>query len=134
MHKKKGVDYLIARGLIDKDKLGVMGWSNGSLLAIELTTRTTRYKAAGAGAGVVDWTSDWANAYFGASFNNNYFGVSPLENHLKSWRISPSGAAIKPSSDIVNPVRTLPIAFSCELSASSNPGRKHMFYRQYYTL
>lgn len=77
---EKGVDWLITRGIVDSEKLGVMGWSNGSLLAIELTTRTTRYKAAGAGAGTVDWTSDWANAYFGASFNNYYFGASPLDS------------------------------------------------------
>lgn len=86
---EKGVDYLIARGLVDKDKLGTLGWSNGSLLTIELTTRTTRYKAAGAGAGVVDWTSDWATAYFGASFDNYYFGASPLENPQRYVEKSP---------------------------------------------
>ena len=48
---EKGVDYLIGRGMVDPDKLGVLGWSNGSLLTIALTTYTTRYKAAGAGAG-----------------------------------------------------------------------------------
>ena len=86
---EKGVDYLIAKGLVDKDKLGVMGWSNGSLLTIELTTRTNRFKAASAGAGVVDWTSDWATAYFGASFDNYYFGASPIENPERYVRKSP---------------------------------------------
>ncbi len=86
---EKGVDYLIAKGLVDADKLGTMGWSNGSLLTIELTTRTNRYKAAGAGAGTVEWTSDWATAYFGASFNNYYFGASPLEDPQKYVRKSP---------------------------------------------
>lgn len=77
---EKGVDHLITRGLVDPDMLGIMGWSNGSILTIETTTRTTRYKAAGAGAGDVEWASDWANAHFGASFDNYYFGKSPLED------------------------------------------------------
>jgi len=63
--------------------------SNGSLLTIALTVSTTRYKAASAGAGVVDWASDWANAYFGASFDNYYFGASPLEDPQRYVRKSP---------------------------------------------
>jgi dipeptidyl aminopeptidase/acylaminoacyl peptidase len=77
---EKGVDSLIAKGLVDPDKLGVMGWSNGSIITIELTTRTTRYKAASAGAGDVNWTSDWGNAVFGRSFDDYYFGKSVLED------------------------------------------------------
>jgi dipeptidyl aminopeptidase/acylaminoacyl peptidase len=46
---EKGVDALIARGLVDPEKLGVMGWSNGGILTIGLTVHTTRYKAAVAG-------------------------------------------------------------------------------------
>jgi dipeptidyl aminopeptidase/acylaminoacyl peptidase len=77
---EKGVDHLIARGEIDADRLGVMGWSNGSILTIALTVTTTRYKVAGAGAGDVEWASDWGNAHFGAAFDNYYFGKSPLED------------------------------------------------------
>ena len=77
---EKGVDSLIARGLIDADKLAVMGWSNGAILTIALTVETTRYKAASAGAGDVEWISDWGNCLFGASFDNYYFGKSPLED------------------------------------------------------
>lgn len=75
-----GVDALIAKGLVDPKMLGVLGWSNGSIISIELTTRTTRYKAAGAGAGDVNYTSDWGNASFGDAFNRYYLGTSPLEN------------------------------------------------------
>jgi dipeptidyl aminopeptidase/acylaminoacyl peptidase len=75
-----GVDSLIARGLVDPERLGVMGWSNGSIITIELTTRTTRYKAASAGAGDVNWISDWGNAVFGRAFDDYYLGKSPLED------------------------------------------------------
>ncbi len=77
---EKGVDWLISRNLIDPDKLGVMGWSNGAILTTALTVETTRYKVAAAGAGDVEWASDWGNAHFGASFDNYYFGKSPLED------------------------------------------------------
>jgi len=77
---EKGVDSLIAKGIVDPDKLGVLGWSNGSIITIELTTRTTRYKAAGAGAGDVNWSSDWGNAVFGDSFEQYYLGKTPMQD------------------------------------------------------
>ncbi|HEY6331248.1 MAG TPA: prolyl oligopeptidase family serine peptidase, partial [Blastocatellia bacterium] len=77
---EKGVDSLIAKGLVDPDRMGTMGWSNGSILTIALTVNSTRYKVASAGAGDVEWISDWGNAHFGASFDNYYFGKSPLED------------------------------------------------------
>lgn len=77
---EKGVDSLIERGLVDPERLGVLGWSNGAILTIGLTTTTTRYEVASAGAGDVDWTSDWGNCEFGAAFDNYYLGASPLDN------------------------------------------------------
>jgi dipeptidyl aminopeptidase/acylaminoacyl peptidase len=77
---ERGVDSLIARGLVDPERLGAMGWSNGGILTIGLTVTTTRYKVASAGAGDVDWTSDWGNCEFGAAFDQYYLGASPLEN------------------------------------------------------
>jgi dipeptidyl aminopeptidase/acylaminoacyl peptidase len=86
---EKGVDSLIARGLVDPDKMGVMGWSNGSIIAIEITTRTNRYKVASAGAGDVNWTSDWGNAVFGDSFEKFYLGATPMEDPALYIRKSP---------------------------------------------
>jgi dipeptidyl aminopeptidase/acylaminoacyl peptidase len=77
---ERGVDFLIEKGLVDADKLGVMGWSNGSIITIEITTRTVRYKAASAGAGDVNWISDWGNCRFGHSFDHYYLGKTPLED------------------------------------------------------
>lgn len=86
---ERGVDYLIARGLVDPDRLGTMGWSNGSILSIALTVNSNRYKVCGAGAGDVEWISDWGNAHFGASFDNYYFGKSPIEDPQLYIRKSP---------------------------------------------
>jgi len=47
-----GVDYAIAQGVADPDKLGVGGWSYGGMLTNYTITRTTRFKAAISGASV----------------------------------------------------------------------------------
>ncbi len=74
-----GVDALIARGLVDPEKLGSLGWSNGGILTADLITRSHRYKAAAVGAADVEWISDWGNVDFGATFDNYYFGATPWE-------------------------------------------------------
>ena len=84
-----GVEYLITMGIVDPDRLGVVGWSNGGILAAELITRSTRWKVASVGAADVEWISDWANVDFGASFDNYYFGASPLEDPELYIRKSP---------------------------------------------
>jgi dipeptidyl aminopeptidase/acylaminoacyl peptidase len=78
---EKGVDNLIAKGLVDPNKIGALGWSNGSILTIELTvTDPDRYKAASVGAGDVEWISDWANVDFGEAFDHYYFGKAPFQD------------------------------------------------------
>ncbi|MCO6438266.1 MAG: S9 family peptidase [Phycisphaerae bacterium] len=54
-----GVDAMVERGVADPDRLGVMGWSNGGFLTNCLITKSTRFKAASSGAGVLDMTIQW---------------------------------------------------------------------------
>ena len=78
---ERGVDALVEKGLVDPDRIGAMGWSNGSILSIQLTiTNPDRYKVASVGAGDVEWLSDWANVDFGESFDHYYFGKTPIED------------------------------------------------------
>ena len=86
---ERGVDALIERGLVDPERLGAMGWSNGAILTIALAVTTDRYRVASAGAGDVDWTSDWANCGFGAAFDGYYLGASPLEDPQRYASKSP---------------------------------------------
>ncbi|UCG50556.1 MAG: prolyl oligopeptidase family serine peptidase [Candidatus Latescibacterota bacterium] len=74
-----GIEHLSEKGLIDTDKLGIMGWSNGSILAIETCIQDDRFRALCAGAGDVNWTSDYGNCRFGAAFDNAYIGGPPWE-------------------------------------------------------
>jgi dipeptidyl aminopeptidase/acylaminoacyl peptidase len=87
---EKGIDHLIQLGLADPEQIGTMGWSNGSILSIQLTvTNPTRFKVASVGAGDVEWISDWANVDFGESFDAYYFGKSPLQDPELYLRKSP---------------------------------------------
>jgi dipeptidyl aminopeptidase/acylaminoacyl peptidase len=76
---EKGIDALAARGLIDKDRVGLSGWSNGAILTLALITRRP-YQAAAAGAGGSEWVADWGACEFGMSFSNYYLGKSPFED------------------------------------------------------
>ena len=77
-----GIDYLADdRGLVDRDSLGVMGWSNGAILTIQLTVEhPDMFTVAAPGAGDVNWISDYGNCAFGASFDNSYFKGPPWEH------------------------------------------------------
>ena len=49
-----GVDHLIAQGIADPDRLGVMGASYGGYMTNWVVTQTPRFKAAAAGASIAD--------------------------------------------------------------------------------
>ena len=51
------VDYAIAQGLADPDKLGVGGWSYGAISTDFIIAQTTRFKAAISGAGAALFSS-----------------------------------------------------------------------------
>jgi len=73
-----GVDSLVAAGLVDESRLGIQGWSNGAILAIATCIESgRRFRALDAGAGDVDWISDFGNCEFGAGFEYAYFGGPP---------------------------------------------------------
>jgi dipeptidyl aminopeptidase/acylaminoacyl peptidase len=54
-----GVNHLIEQGIADPDRLAVSGWSNGGFLTNCIITKTTRFKAAISGAGIVDAIMEW---------------------------------------------------------------------------
>ncbi len=71
-----GVDYLIGRGWVDKDKVACMGWSQGGYISAFLTTSTDRFVAISVGAGI----SNWATYYYNTDitpFTINYLGNDP---------------------------------------------------------
>ena len=68
-----GVDKVIAMGVADPEKLGVMGWSYGGFMTSWIVTQTQRFKAASAGAPVTNLMSFTGTADIPA-FVPDYFG------------------------------------------------------------
>lgn len=68
-----GVDKVIAMGVADPERLGVMGWSYGGFMTSWIVTQTHRFKAASAGAPVTNLMSFNGTADIPA-FVPDYFG------------------------------------------------------------
>jgi dipeptidyl aminopeptidase/acylaminoacyl peptidase len=58
------VDYAVAQGVADPDKLGVGGWSYGGISTDFIIAQTPRFKAAISGAGVALLTSFWGHDHY----------------------------------------------------------------------
>jgi len=68
-----GVDHVIAMGVADPNRLGVMGWSYGGYMTSMIITKTKRFKAASSGAPVTNLMSFNGTADI-PSFIPDYFG------------------------------------------------------------
>src|SRR5437660_2167658 len=73
-----GVDHLIAQGIADPQRLGVMGASYGGYMTNWIVTQTGRFKAASAGASLTDLTDEYYLSE-GGQFMVDYF-KRPWEN------------------------------------------------------
>jgi dipeptidyl aminopeptidase/acylaminoacyl peptidase len=87
---ESGIDALVARGLADPARLGIMGWSYGGYLAAWAVGHTDRFKAASVGAGITNLVSqagsmdlpDFIPLYFGGEVWQRFdvlFDRSPLK-------------------------------------------------------
>jgi dipeptidyl aminopeptidase/acylaminoacyl peptidase len=74
-----GVDSLIAKGMVDPDKMGSMGWSQGGYISAFLTTHTDRFKAISVGAGISDWTTYYVNTDI-TPFIRQYLHATPWDD------------------------------------------------------
>jgi dipeptidyl aminopeptidase/acylaminoacyl peptidase len=85
------VDGLVARGLADPKRLGVMGLSYGGFLTQWLIGVTDRFGAAASENGVANQASAWANSYFGVHYNRRAGLGDPLSDKGMQalWRSSP---------------------------------------------
>lgn len=82
-----GVDYAIAQGFSDPDKLGVGGWSYGGILTDHVITKTDRFKAAITGASEVLYVANYGHDHYQLQWEGE-LGL-PWENREVWERISP---------------------------------------------
>jgi dipeptidyl aminopeptidase/acylaminoacyl peptidase len=83
-----GVDYLVAKGWVDPQKIASMGWSQGGYISAFLTTSSDRFKAISVGAGI----SDWATYYYNTDitpFTIQYLGDDPVDDPEIYQKTSP---------------------------------------------
>jgi dipeptidyl aminopeptidase/acylaminoacyl peptidase len=74
-----GVDYLIKKGIVDPNRLGAMGWSEGGYISAFLATHTDRFKAISAGAGISDWMTYYVNTDI-TPFTRQYLHATPWDD------------------------------------------------------
>jgi len=84
-----GVDHLISIGLVDGEKMGVMGWSAGGHWSNWILTHTNRFKAISTGAGAVNWISMYAQSDTQRVREFYYGGQPPYDNFDSYWNVSP---------------------------------------------
>lgn len=88
-----GIDSLIAKGIADPNRLGILGWSYGGFMSAWMVGHTDRFKAASIGACAMDWVT-----YYGMAVGvedgpsevlREYFGGTPWTNFQSYERHAP---------------------------------------------
>jgi dipeptidyl aminopeptidase/acylaminoacyl peptidase len=86
-----GVDQVVKTLPVDDNRVGIAGWSYGGYMTMWAVTRTNRFHAAVAGAGIANWQS--------------YYG----ENDIDQWMIPFFGASVYDDPQVY--ARSSPITF-----------------------
>jgi dipeptidyl aminopeptidase/acylaminoacyl peptidase len=116
----KGVDALVERGIADPERLAVSGWSNGGYLTNCLISKTTRFKAAISGAGIVDAVTEFGindEPAYSIVFKQGFPWSNPRQYH----RASPAYSLDK--------VRTPTLIHVGGSDERCPPGQSRMLYR-----
>lgn len=114
-----GVDFLIARGIADPNRLGIGGWSYGGYMAAWAVTQTNRFKAAVSGAGMSDLATEFGTED-GPAYDEWFYGL-PYEK--------PEGFAQSSPMTYVKKVRTPTLLLHGENDRTDPLAQSQMFYR-----
>ena len=83
-----GVDYLVAQGLVDRERVGAMGWSQGGYISAFITCTSDRFKAVSVGAGISDWMTYYVNTDI-HPFTRQYLKATPWDDPEIYQKTSP---------------------------------------------
>ena len=75
-----GIDKLAADGLVDANRVGAMGWSQGGYISAFLTTKhSERFRAVSVGAGISNWMTYYVNTDI-HPFTRQYLKATPWDD------------------------------------------------------
>ncbi|WP_273566501.1 S9 family peptidase [Maribacter halichondriae] len=83
-----GVQHLEDQGLIDGNKVGSMGWSQGGYISAFLTTNSDTFKAISVGAGISNWMTYYVNTDI-HPFTRQYLQATPWSDKEVYEKTSP---------------------------------------------
>ncbi|MCH1625730.1 S9 family peptidase [Ferdinandcohnia quinoae] len=83
-----GVDSLVNKGIADKDRVGVMGWSYGGYISAFCSTCSSRFKAISVGGGITNWSTHYVNTDI-PYFIRMYLGNTPWNDPEIYTKTSP---------------------------------------------
>lgn len=83
-----GVDHLDKMGMIDKSKMGCMGWSQGGYISAFLATTSDVFKAISVGAGISDWMTYYVSTDI-HPFTRQYLKATPWSDEAIYKKTSP---------------------------------------------
>ena len=83
-----GVDKLVDKGIVDKERVGVMGWSNGGYISAFCSTFSSRFKAISVGGGITNWSTHYVNTDI-PYFIRMYLGNNPWNDPEIYTKTSP---------------------------------------------
>ena len=84
-----GVDALVAQGIVDKDRVGAMGWSQGGYISAFLSTHdSARFRALSVGAGISNWMTYYVNTDI-HPFTRQYLRATPWDDPAIYAKTSP---------------------------------------------
>ena len=135
-----GVDELIRRGLIDPQRMGVMGWSTGGYETATIISRTNRFAAASIGAAPVNLvsftnttdSSRWLPEFFGVEVCDDqtpYLEQSPLfrmtdvrATVLLQWGVNDRRVPLSQGYELYNWLKEKGVAVTLQLIPKSGHG------------
>jgi dipeptidyl aminopeptidase/acylaminoacyl peptidase len=85
---ESGVDFLIIKGMVDPERTGAMGWSQGGYISAFLTTNSRKFKAISVGAGISNWVTYYVNTDI-HPFTRHYLKATPWDDMQIYLKTSP---------------------------------------------
>ncbi len=91
---ESAVDDLVARGMVDPDRVGCMGWSQGGYISAYVGLHSDKFKAVSVGAGISDWYTYRVSNDI-PFFTDHYLGGTPWDRREVYEKTAPISAIDK---------------------------------------